>query len=158
MRLVLLCQYWSLLSVISTSPASDSDAHASLITSACIFNNTLPTVSSRSPPICEGRLDLDTGGGQWRWGIYSNGDGHKEGLQGKKKMHVDEFFSQLQLPAAVSQRVLNMHSAALLIKTQLVRHALKWESVGARLSDTYCKMYKYNTCGKCIRIQSGKVF
>lgn len=87
---------------------------------------------------------------QWRWA--------QRGTSREKKMHVDEFFSQLQLPAAVSQRVLNMHSAALLIKTRLVRHALKWESVGARLSDTYCKMYKYNTCGKCIRILSGKVF
>lgn len=58
----------------------------------------------------------------------------------KKKIHMDKFFSQLQPPAAVSQRALNMHSAALLIKTRLVRHALKWESVGAWLSDTYCQM------------------
>lgn len=54
---------------------------------------------------------------------------------------LDEYFPQLQLPAAVSQRALNIHSAALLIKTRLVRHALKWESVCAWLSDTYCKTY-----------------
>lgn len=145
MHLVLLCQHRSLLSVISASPASDSDAHTSLITSASIFNNTLPTVSSRSLPVCEGRLDLDTGGGQCQRGIYSNGDEHKEELQEKKEnIYIytwTKFFSQLQLPAAVSQRALNMHSAALLIKTRLVRHAQEWESVSARLSDTYCKMY-----------------
>lgn len=59
----------------------------------------------------------------------------------KKNRRLDEYFPQLQLPAAVSQRALNIHSAALLIKTRLVRHALKWESVCAWLSDTYCKTY-----------------